>query len=245
MPTNTTTTDRRCPLIVTADSVLLDDLLRLAAAGSAEVRVANDAVAARAGWAAAPFVLLGADAVEEVVRARLPARAAVMLITRADQEVPPWRFAEALRVEQVVVLPQAETWLVDRFADHALGSPTRGRVVAVLGGRGGAGASVLAAALAVTGRRRELDTMLIDADPFGGGVDLVLGWETMQGLRWPDLVDASGLVSPPPVMSAFPGEGQQKPEAAEVTRLRREVARLKMERDILKKAAAYFAKESM
>ena len=44
---------------------------------------------------------------------------------------------------------------------------------------------------------------------------------------------------------AFPGEGQQKPEAAEVSRLRREVARLKMERDILKKAAAYFAKESM
>jgi transposase len=43
---------------------------------------------------------------------------------------------------------------------------------------------------------------------------------------------------------AFPGLGQQKPEAAELTRLRREVARLKMERDILKKAAAYFAKES-
>ena len=44
---------------------------------------------------------------------------------------------------------------------------------------------------------------------------------------------------------AFPGEGQQKPDDAEVTRLRREVARLKMERDILTKAAAYFAKESM
>ena len=44
---------------------------------------------------------------------------------------------------------------------------------------------------------------------------------------------------------AFPGLGQQKPEAAELTRLRREVARLKMERDILKKAAAYFAKELM
>jgi transposase len=44
---------------------------------------------------------------------------------------------------------------------------------------------------------------------------------------------------------AFPGEGQQKPEAAELTRLRREVTKLKMERDILKKAAAYFAKESM
>jgi transposase len=44
---------------------------------------------------------------------------------------------------------------------------------------------------------------------------------------------------------AFPGVGQQTPEAAEVTQLKREVARLKMERDILKKAAAYFAKESM
>jgi transposase len=31
----------------------------------------------------------------------------------------------------------------------------------------------------------------------------------------------------------------------ELARLRAEVARLKMERDILKKAAAYFAKESM
>lgn len=44
---------------------------------------------------------------------------------------------------------------------------------------------------------------------------------------------------------AFPGVGQQNRDAAEVTQLRREVARLKMERDILKKAAAYFAKESM
>ena len=44
---------------------------------------------------------------------------------------------------------------------------------------------------------------------------------------------------------AFPGEGRQAPEAAELTRLRREVATLRMERDILKKAAAYFAKESL
>jgi len=34
---------------------------------------------------------------------------------------------------------------------------------------------------------------------------------------------------------AFPGHGVQKPDDAEVTRLRREVAQLKMERDILKK----------
>jgi transposase len=43
---------------------------------------------------------------------------------------------------------------------------------------------------------------------------------------------------------SFPGNGRQSPEQAEITRLKREVARLKAERDILKKAAAYFAKEN-
>ena len=42
---------------------------------------------------------------------------------------------------------------------------------------------------------------------------------------------------------AFPGQGQMKPEQQEIERLRREVTRLKAERDILKKAAAYFAKD--
>jgi transposase len=44
---------------------------------------------------------------------------------------------------------------------------------------------------------------------------------------------------------AFPGQGVMKPELAEIDRLRKEVAKLKMERDILKKAAAYFAKDSL
>ena len=44
---------------------------------------------------------------------------------------------------------------------------------------------------------------------------------------------------------AFPGLGQMKPEQLEIERLRREVARLKAERDILKKAAAYFARETI
>ena len=43
---------------------------------------------------------------------------------------------------------------------------------------------------------------------------------------------------------AFPGQGRMKPEQLEIAQLKREVLRLKAERDILKKAAAYFAKES-
>ncbi|KAF0162923.1 MAG: transposase [Rhodocyclaceae bacterium] len=44
---------------------------------------------------------------------------------------------------------------------------------------------------------------------------------------------------------AFPGHGQMKADQLEIERLRREVAKLKAERDILKKAAAYFAKDSL
>ena len=43
---------------------------------------------------------------------------------------------------------------------------------------------------------------------------------------------------------AFPGPGHMKPEQLEIARLKREVTKLKAERDILKKAAAYFARES-
>lgn len=46
-------------------------------------------------------------------------------------------------------------------------------------------------------------------------------------------------------LQAFLGHGQMKPEQAEIARLKKEIAKLKMERDILKKAAAYFAQESM
>lgn len=44
---------------------------------------------------------------------------------------------------------------------------------------------------------------------------------------------------------SFPGKGQMKPEQLEIERLRREVAKLKAERDILKKAAAYFARDAI
>ena len=41
---------------------------------------------------------------------------------------------------------------------------------------------------------------------------------------------------------SFPGNGKQKPEAAELERLRTENAALQRELEFLKKAAAYFAK---
>ncbi len=43
----------------------------------------------------------------------------------------------------------------------------------------------------------------------------------------------------------LPTQNETQPKADELRQLRKENARLKMENDILKKAAAYFAKESL
>lgn len=45
--------------------------------------------------------------------------------------------------------------------------------------------------------------------------------------------------------TAFPGQGHGTPEEEELRRLRRENERLRMERDILKKATALFSKDSL
>ena len=45
-------------------------------------------------------------------------------------------------------------------------------------------------------------------------------------------------------VTAFPGNGQQRAELAEIAALKKEVAKLKAERDNLKKAAAFFAREA-
>jgi secretion/DNA translocation related CpaE-like protein len=69
-------------------------------------------------------------------------------------------------------------------------------VIAITGGCGGAGASVLTVALARSAAVDGLRGMVVDADPLGGGIDLVLGAEDVPGLRWPDLSTARGRLQP-------------------------------------------------
>jgi secretion/DNA translocation related CpaE-like protein len=196
----------RLPLVVTADPDLLDDLLRLAAAGGTEVDVAPDPAAARARIATAPLVMIGADQVAACLRARLPHRPRTVIVGHSPALEAVWDIAGDLGAEHVAELPAAEPWLVDRFAARAEPAPP-GRMLAVIGGRGGAGASILAAALAVTAVREGHRTLLLDADPVGGGLDLVLGWEGLAGLRWPALAGTGGRVDPPALLEALPHRG--------------------------------------
>jgi secretion/DNA translocation related CpaE-like protein len=196
----------RLPLIVTGDPDLLDDLLRLAAAGGTEVDVAADPAGARPRFAAAPLVFIGVDQAAGCLRARLPRRPRVVIVGHPPAVEAAWEVAERLGAEHVAALPLAEPWLVDRFADRSEAAAT-GRVLAVIGGRGGAGASILAGGLAMTAVAAGRRTLLVDADPVGGGLDLVLGWENVAGLRWPDLAGSAGRVDPPALLQALPHRG--------------------------------------
>ena len=188
------------PLIVTSDLALLDELLPLAQAGCGDVDVAADPVAARRYWRSASLVVVGADTAAGCVRARLPHRRDIVLVMPGpaepdDDTDESWRSASALGADHVVVLPAAAPWLTARFGTAGSRHSEEAPVIGVIGGRGGAGSSVLAAGLAVTAAQAGRRTMLIDADPLGGGVDLVLGWENSVGARWPQLAEARGNIS--------------------------------------------------
>ena len=65
-----------------------------------------------------------------------------------------------------------------------------------------------------------------------------LGINRNQLYKWQEQLSAKGE-------AAFPGHGRPAGDKdAEIARLKRELDRVKEERDILKKAAQYFAKES-
>jgi secretion/DNA translocation related CpaE-like protein len=192
------------PLLATADPDALDDLLRLAATAGVEVDVAADLPAVRQRWAAAPLVVVGPDLVDRVADGRLPRRAKVVVLGRDLDDGSIWQRAVEVGAEHVVFLPDAEPWLVEALADAAEGAGREGVLVAVLGGRGGAGATTLSAALALTAVRRDLRTLLVDGDPFGGGIDLVFGGERTAGLRWPELGATRGRVPAAALTEALP-----------------------------------------
>jgi secretion/DNA translocation related CpaE-like protein len=191
-------------LVVTADADVLDDLLRLAATAGTELEVATDGGSARRAWSAAPFVVVAADAVDSCARQRLPRRAEVVLLGRDLDDAGIWQRAVEVGAEHVVFLPDAEPWLTERFADAAETTGDDGALVAVLGGRGGAGSTTFACALGVTAARAGRDALLVDGDPLGGGIDLVFGGELDRGLRWPGLLGTRGRVPAAALSGALP-----------------------------------------
>jgi secretion/DNA translocation related CpaE-like protein len=194
------------PLVVTTDDAVLDDLLRLAVAAGLAVDVAHDELTARRLWGDASLVLVGADIVDRLLENPPPRRRRVFLVASGARpnDTRTWQCAVAVGAEHVVSLSADEAWLVAELGDAQDAPQRQGTVVAVVSGRGGAGASVLSVALALASVRTGHETLLVDGDPLGGGLDLVLGAEHRDGARWPDLARTRGRVSGPSLRGVLP-----------------------------------------
>lgn len=193
--------DGSMPLVVTADEDLLEDALRLCAAVGATPIVATDLTAARRSWKLASAVLVGEDLAAGLARTEPSRRDGVVLIGASGD----WPSAVALGAERVCELPRDQDILIDLLA-NALEGKGEACVVSVMGGCGGAGATTLAAALALRGARRGFSSLLLDADAYGGGIDLVLGHENIEGMRWPDLDRTLGRVSGESLRQVLPSK---------------------------------------
>ena len=188
---------------ITDDAELLDEILRIAAAAGVPVHV--DAQGSRMHWQRAGLVLIDAAQAARVGRLGLPRRPGVLVITR-ESAVPDRVWPEALGVgaEHVVSLPDGERWLITRMRQIQEGPPRQGQIIAVMGACGGAGVSTLACGLARAAQADGHDVLLIDADPFSAGIDLILGADQARGSRWGDVVTMKGRMHPQSLRDALP-----------------------------------------
>lgn len=194
-------------LALVTDPELQDELLRLAAAAGCDLELAVDVAAARVPWVRAPLVLLDAASAARCAAVGLPRRDRVLVLCGGSASDEVWRSAVAVGAEHVVHLPEGEAFLVSALGERVERSDEGGRVLAVLGGRGGAGASVLSAAVVTAAAGVGRRALLVDCDPLGGGLDLVLGAEDDPGLRWADVALTAGRVAASALHEALPSPG--------------------------------------
>lgn len=189
-------------LLVTGHGLLRGEVERIVAASGGQLRTVGTIKEAAQFWDTAAVVLLGSDIHEMPPRGRSPA---VLVGLNADGDRL-WHLAAAIGAERVAVLPEAATWLAE-YLSRARTPEPGGLVLGIVGGCGGAGASTVAVWLAHAAAREGVRVLLVDGDPWGGGLELALAAEETAGLRWPDLADASGTIDPRQLADSLPLAG--------------------------------------
>jgi len=189
-------------LLVTSSGMLRSEVERIVAAAGAQLRVVPDAVEGGRYWDAAAAVLVGSDVRELPPRRRTPA----VMVGLDGEGDSLWHLAAALGAERVAVLPDAAAWLADHLSRSRSPGPG-GVVLGITGGCGGAGATTAAIWIAQAAAWLGVRVLLVDGDPWGGGLELALAAEDTPGLRWPDLAEARGSIDPVQLVDSLPAAG--------------------------------------
>lgn len=188
-------------LILSRDHDLLEELARLSAAAGASPQVAPDLADALRLWGHAGLVLLGADLVAELAALQPPRRDGVHIVSWGPVGHEMFRLALEIGAHDVSELPRSDAWVIEMLA--GLEATAAGLTIGVVGGSGGAGATTFACALARTAAARS-PSLVIDTDPLGPGLDRVLGYDRLEGVRWDALQQTTGRLSATSLREALP-----------------------------------------
>lgn len=205
------------PLLVTQDSELRLRVERLAASVGVVFEHTDNPLRVHAQWNEYPYVVVGSDLAQECCQAQLPRRSHTALVhvdaepssdpgDRSDSgtwERKLWHSAVALGAENVIGLPSGESWLREALVTSS-GTSALGKLIAVIPGSGGSGASTCAVNLGLRAVTHGLKVLLIDADRLGGGIDLTLGTEEVPGTRWHDIDPGTGRIAAHTLAAALP-----------------------------------------
>lgn len=117
---------------------------------------------------------------------RSPDRPLLVVAGAAPVTEAQWEACLEAGAQRVLRLPEESERLLDHLV-AALRPRAGALLVGVVGGCGGAGASSLAARLAGAAARAGLPVVLVDADPLGGGLDLLVEADGARGVTWQDV----------------------------------------------------------
>lgn len=177
-------------LVACGQDQLLDHIRAAAAAAGVPVSVTTEPARIRELWTQAGLVLIGVDQAARVAGLALPWRRGVHVVGAEAEVLLGW---SAPLGAAALLLPDQAGLLGSLLGDGAQMTPPGNRL-SVVAGSGGVGASTLAAALAHRAARKQGGVALVELDPDGAGLDLMMGVEAAPGWRWPDLAGAQGHI---------------------------------------------------
>ncbi|OMH26960.1 hypothetical protein BKD30_04215 [Tersicoccus phoenicis] len=208
---------------VTDSDLLQAEIERVASAARCPVTLVRSVLDPALGGAS--VVLLGSDVALATLavagstggtvgdRPTKPWRGTTIIVGLAGEGTALWDAAGRWGADRVAVVPEAAAWLVD-VLDDGLGTPPdrdrdrdaterTGAVVGVVGACGGVGATSVCVAVAEAARRARIGCLLVDADPLGHGLDVILA-AGEPGVRWTELSEAAGRIPGDQLSEAVP-----------------------------------------
>lgn len=174
-------------LLAARDESLIEAVEASALALGVGMRLARDSEELWAGWQHAPLRLVAPE-----MAARVSLLAPLPSTFLVGSQATPLAEASAELGFAVVLLPSGSSRLADLLVQASRPSETRATTVAVARASGGLGSSTLTLGLGMAAAAQGRASVIVELAEAGGGLDLLAGAETSDGLRWPDLQHARG-----------------------------------------------------